>query len=48
MGSPDHSNTQPVGDAVFSHGDYHLVGKEIELNSGTTISVGTSMEIKNN
>ena len=42
------TNTQPVGEAVFSHGDYHLVGKEIKLNSGTTISVGTSMEIKNN
>lgn len=39
--------TQPQGNVYFSQGNYHLVGKNVELQSGTTVSVGTTMEIKN-
>ena len=41
------TTTQPQGNVTFSQGNYHLVGKEVELNSGTTISLGTTLEIKN-
>ena len=41
------TSTRPQGNVNFSHGDYHLVGKQVELNPGTTISVGTTVEIKN-
>lgn len=41
------TTTQSQGDVIFSQGEYHIIGETIELQSGTTISVGTTMEIKN-
>lgn len=40
------TSTQPQGNVNFSRGDYHLVGKGVELHPGTIISVGTTMKIK--
>ena len=41
------TTTQTQGNVIFSQGSYHLVGKNVELQPGTTISVGTKVEIKN-
>ncbi|MBO4802580.1 MAG: hypothetical protein J5545_12080 [Bacteroidaceae bacterium] len=41
------TNTHPHGNVNFLQGNYHLEGKQVELHPGTTISVGTTMEIKN-
>lgn len=39
--------TQQQGDVNFSLGNYHLVGKQVELHPGTRISVGATMKIEN-
>lgn len=39
--------TQSEGNVNFSQGNYHLVGKNIELHPGTTISIGTTLTIQN-
>ena len=41
------TTTQSEGNVNFSQGNYHLVGREIELQSGATISLGATMEIRN-
>ena len=40
------TSTQSQGNVNFSRGDYHLVGKEVELHPGTIIPVGTTIKIK--
>ena len=40
------TSTQSQGNVNFSRGDYHLVGKGVELHPGTIIPVGTTMKIK--
>lgn len=42
------TTTQTQGDVNFSQGSYKLIGDQIELHPGTTISSGTTIEIKNN
>jgi hypothetical protein len=42
------TTTQTQGDVNFTQGSHHLIGDQIELHPGTTISVGTTVEIKNN
>lgn len=42
------TSTQTQGDVNFSQGSYKLIGDQIELHPGTTISSGTTIEIKNN
>ena len=41
------TSTQTQGDVNFSQGDYHLVGEDVELHPGTTISIGSSLQIEN-
>lgn len=41
------TTTQTQGDVNFSQGSYKLIGDQIELHPGTTISLGTSLEIYN-
>lgn len=41
------TTTQPQGDVNFSQGNYHLVGKRVELQPGTKVSTGTKLRIKN-
>ncbi|MBR6187385.1 MAG: hypothetical protein IKQ59_00230 [Prevotella sp.] len=40
--------TQTQGDVNFIQGNHQLVGKEIELHPGTSVSVGATLEIRNN
>lgn len=42
------TTTQTQGDVNFSQGSYKLIGDQVELHPGTTISLGTTVEIKNN
>lgn len=42
------STTQTQGDVNFSQGSYKLIGNLVELHPGTTISLGTAVEIRNN
>jgi hypothetical protein len=42
------TTTQAQGDVNFSQGSYKLIGDQVELHPGTTISLGTTVEIKNN
>lgn len=42
------TTTQTQGDVNFSQGSYKLIGDQIELHPGTTISLGTTVEINNN
>ena len=42
------TTTQTQGDVNFTQGSHHLIGNQIELHPGTTISVGATVEIKNN
>lgn len=42
------TTTKPIGEINFLQGSYELIGNEIELHPGTTISTGASVEIKNN
>ena len=42
------TTTKPIGEINFLQGSYELIGNEIELYPGTTISTGASVEIKNN
>lgn len=41
------TTTQPQGDVNFSQGSFHLVGKRVELHPGTTVSVSSTMVIRN-
>ena len=41
------TTTRPQGNVNFTQGDFHLIGKEVILNPGTTISIGSTLEIKN-
>ena len=42
------TSTQTQGDVNFLQGNHKLIGNQIELQSGTTISTGATVEIKNN
>lgn len=42
------TTTQSQGDVIFNQGNFQLVGKEIELHPGTTVSSGATLEISNN
>lgn len=42
------TTTQTSGDVNFSNGCYKLIGDQIELHPGSTISWGTTVEIRNN
>ena len=42
------TTTQTLGDVNFIQGHHQLVGKEVELHPGTSVSVGTTLEIRNN
>ena len=42
------TTTQTQGDVNFSQGSYKLIGDQVELHPGTTISLGTTVEIINN
>ena len=42
------TSTQSQGDVNFTQGHHQLVGKEVELHPGTTVSTGATLEIRNN
>jgi len=42
------TSLKPVGDVYITNGQTTLIGNSIELNAGTTVSQGASLEIRNN
>lgn len=41
------TNLKPNGEVVLSGGKFHFIGKEVTLDAGTTIELGTQLQIKN-